>query len=58
MAALGKATITCPGCGEPLELMMRLDPGAKAGPGEIVLKVDRSIVDEHLAAAHSEPASR
>ncbi|MBU5946794.1 hypothetical protein [Streptomyces sp. PAM3C] len=56
MAALGKATITCPGCREPLELTMRLDSNAKAGPGEIVLKVDRSIVDKHLAAAHSEPA--
>ncbi|MGC5239067.1 hypothetical protein ACPXCH_04715 [Streptomyces albogriseolus] len=56
MAALGKATITCPGCREPLELTMLLDPDAKAGPGEIVLKVDRSIVDKHLAAAHSEPA--
>ncbi|MGA4896747.1 hypothetical protein ACPCAJ_02110 [Streptomyces griseoincarnatus] len=56
MAALGKATIICPGCSEPFELTMRLDPGAKAGPGEIVLKVDRSIVDKHLAAAHGEPA--
>ncbi|MGN7137250.1 hypothetical protein [Streptomyces pseudogriseolus] len=56
MAALGKATITCPGCSEPLELTMRLDPDAKAGPGEIVLKVDRSIVQAHLAAAHGAPA--
>ncbi|WP_435209591.1 hypothetical protein [Streptomyces sp. bgisy034] len=56
MAALAKATIHCPGCDEPIELAMRLDKNAKASPGEIVLAVDRSAVDEHLAQAHPESA--
>ncbi|WP_326728985.1 hypothetical protein [Streptomyces phaeochromogenes] len=54
MAALAKATITCPGCSEPIALSMRLDPDAKAGPGELVLAVDRSAVNRHLATVHAE----
>ena len=57
MAAIAKATITCPGCDQPLELKVRLDPDAKAGPGELVRKVDRRIVDQHIAAAHGNTPS-
>lgn len=52
MAALAKTTITCPGCTTPIELSLRLDKDAPAGPGEIVLAIDRSAVDDHLARAH------
>lgn len=54
MAALAKATIHCPGCDEPIELSLRLDKNAVARPGELVLAVDRSAVEAHLAQAHPE----
>ncbi|MFE9684167.1 hypothetical protein [Streptomyces sp. NPDC006285] len=54
MAAVGKATVVCPGCNEPIELALRLDADAKAGPGELVLAVDHSAVEQHLATAHPE----
>ncbi|WP_328439362.1 hypothetical protein OHA71_23780 [Streptomyces sp. NBC_00444] len=52
MAALAKATIHCPGCTEPIELSLRLDKDADPGPGELVLAVDRTAVQEHLARTH------
>ncbi|MEU2780547.1 hypothetical protein [Streptomyces sp. NPDC007110] len=52
MAALAKTTVTCPGCHQPIELSLRLDRDANAGPGELVLAVDRSAVDEHIARTH------
>ncbi|MCF2130130.1 hypothetical protein L1I79_27410 [Strepomyces sp. STD 3.1] len=55
MAALAKATVRCPGCDEPLDLSLLLDEDAKPAPGEIVLKVDRRIVDQHIVAAHTDP---
>ncbi|MFF9279530.1 hypothetical protein [Streptomyces griseosporeus] len=58
MAALAKATVRCPGCDEPIELSLCLDQDAKPGPGEIVLAVDRSAVQQHLAQAHPEAADR
>lgn len=56
MAALAKNTVVCPGCHEPIELSLRLDKNAEAGPGELVLAVDRSAVDEHLARTHPQNA--
>ncbi|MFI1723923.1 hypothetical protein [Streptomyces sp. NPDC020489] len=52
MAALAKTTVECPACHEPVELSLRLDKDANAGPGELVLAVDRSVVDNHLTRAH------
>lgn len=57
MAALAKTTVQCPGCHEPIELTLRLDEDADAGPGEVVLAVDRSVVRKHLAAPHADAAS-
>ncbi|MFJ2007014.1 hypothetical protein [Streptomyces chartreusis] len=56
MAALAKATVRCPGCNELLELSLRLDENAKPGPGELLMVVDRSVVQQHLAQAHPEAA--
>ncbi|MFC7906459.1 hypothetical protein ACQEV9_18215 [Streptomyces chartreusis] len=52
MAALATATIVCPGCHQPIDLSLRLDRTANPSPGELVLAVDRSAVDEHIARAH------
>jgi hypothetical protein len=54
MAAVGKTTIICPGCSEPIELTLRLDANAKAGPGELVVAIDRRAIERHLAQAHPE----
>ncbi|MEU9149196.1 hypothetical protein AB0D59_01250 [Streptomyces sp. NPDC048417] len=58
MAALAKTTVTCPGCHETIALTLRLDKDAKPGPGELVLAVDRSTVEQHLTRAHTETALR
>ncbi|MGW4728868.1 hypothetical protein ACWEQC_06755 [Streptomyces shenzhenensis] len=57
MAALAKTTVTCPGCHEPIELSLRLDKDAEPGPGELVLAVDRSAIQQHLAQAHADTTS-
>lgn len=56
MAALAKTTVHCPACSEPIDLSLRLDEDAQAGPGEIVLAVDRGTVEQHIAQAHENTA--
>ncbi|MEU9245860.1 hypothetical protein [Streptomyces sp. NPDC048385] len=55
MAALAKVTVICPGCHEPMDLSLILDRNAQPGPGELVLAVDRSTVEQHIAR-HNAPA--
>ena len=53
MAAIAQADMACPGCGETLTLTLRLDKDAPTVPGELVLAVDRSLIEQHIAT-HSE----
>jgi hypothetical protein len=52
MAALANATVECPGCHQPIELSLRLDETATPRHGELVLAVDRSLIEEHIGRAH------
>ncbi|MEU6376799.1 hypothetical protein [Streptomyces sp. NPDC046909] len=55
-AVVGRTTVVCPGCHEQIALSLRLEKTEDAGPGKLVLAVDRSAVEEHLAQAHPETA--